>query len=120
MPSRRRLSTPSGLVTKRRSESTSVTTRLISSGIVRSKLRSPASTWASGRCAFEATIAAARVEFTSPYTTTSAGPRASNTRSSATMIAAVCVAWLPDPTPRSMSGRGSPSSSKNTPDSAVS
>ena len=40
--------------------------RLISSGIVRSKLRSPASTWATGMPSFDATSAAASVELTSP------------------------------------------------------
>ena len=43
-----------------------MTRRLISSGMVRSKLRRPASTWASGICSLAATRAAATVEFTSP------------------------------------------------------
>ncbi len=47
-PSRARLSSASGLVTNSRSDRTSVTRRLTSSGIVMSKLRSPASTWAIG------------------------------------------------------------------------
>ncbi len=44
IPSFRRFSSPSGDGVKSRSAITSVTMRLISSGIVRSKLRSPAST----------------------------------------------------------------------------
>ena len=56
----------SGLVTKQRSERMSVTRRLTSSGMVMSKLRSPASTCASGRPILAATSAAAVVEFTSP------------------------------------------------------
>ena len=51
---------------KSSSESWSATMRLISSGIVRSKLRSPASTWPIGMSSFEAVSAAATVEFTSP------------------------------------------------------
>jgi len=46
----------------------SVTMRLISSGIVRSKLRRPASTCATGICNLTAAKAAAIVEFTSPTT----------------------------------------------------
>ena len=65
-PSWARLSRPSGLVTNRRSESTSVTRRLISSGMVTSKLRRPASTCATGTSSLAHTSAAARVEFTSP------------------------------------------------------
>ena len=46
-PSRRRLSTASCSVANRRSDRASVSTRFTSSGMVRSKLRRPASTWAS-------------------------------------------------------------------------
>ena len=42
MPSRSRFETPAGSVTNRRAESTSVTTRLTSSGIVRSNERTNA------------------------------------------------------------------------------
>ena len=56
-----------------RSASRSVTMRLISSGIVRSQLRNPASTWAMRMPIFAATSAAATVEFTSPYTITQSG-----------------------------------------------
>ena len=50
------------------SASESVTMRLISSGMERSKLRRPASTWATGISSLAAAIAAAIVEFTSPTT----------------------------------------------------
>ena len=65
-PSLPRCATASALVAKSRSESRSVTRRLTSSGIEGSKLRSPASTWASGICSLAATSAAATVELTSP------------------------------------------------------
>jgi len=51
----------------------SVTKRLISSGISRSPLRKPASMCATGMCSFFATIEQAKVELTSPTTTTMAG-----------------------------------------------
>lgn len=44
----------------------SVTTRLISSGMRRLKLRSPASTWATGIESFQAARAPASVELVSP------------------------------------------------------
>ena len=47
--------------------------RLISSGMLRSKLRSPASTWATGISSLAAVSAQASVEFTSPATTTTIG-----------------------------------------------
>src|SRR5689334_15277159 len=47
--------------------------RLISSGMVRSNDRSPASTWATGMPRFTATSAHAIVELTSPTTTTPRG-----------------------------------------------
>ena len=53
--------------------SRSVTMRLISSGIVRSKLRRPASTCATRMPSLAATSAPASVEFTSPTTTTRSG-----------------------------------------------
>ena len=73
MPSRRRFSIASSLWMNRWSENWSVTMRLISSGIVRSKLRSPDSTCASGMPSLTATSAAAIVEFTSPGTITQVG-----------------------------------------------
>ena len=63
---RLRFSSASRLVVKRRSASESVTNRLISSGIVRSKLRRPASTCATGISSFAATSVQAIVELTSP------------------------------------------------------
>ncbi len=66
-----------------RSASRSVTMRLISSGIVRSRLRRPASTCAIGITSFAATSDAAIVEFTSPTTTTRSGRSARQTSSNA-------------------------------------
>ena len=66
LPSRARWPMASGEVTKRRSHSWSVSRRLISSGIVLSKLRSPASTCASGTPSLAPARAAPTVEFTSP------------------------------------------------------
>ena len=63
----------SALGVNNRSESRSVSTRLISSGIVRSQLRSPASTCATRTPSLPATSAQARVELTSPTTTTQSG-----------------------------------------------
>ena len=68
----------------------SVRTRLVSSGIVRSKLRRPASTWATGTPALAATSAQLSVEFTSPTTTTVSGAISLRTGSKRVMIAAVC------------------------------
>ena len=59
-PSRRRFSTPEGSETNSRSESASVTMRLISSGIVRSKLRRPASTCTTGISSLAAASACQR------------------------------------------------------------
>src|SRR3989442_170289 len=50
----------------RRLDRWSATTRLISSGMRRLKLRSPASMWATGTESFEAARAPASVEFVSP------------------------------------------------------
>ena len=88
--------------------------RLISSGIARSKLRRPASTWATRMPSLAQTSVHARVEFTSPTTTTQSGPSAMHTASNASITRAVCTAWEPEPTPRLTSGSGRPSSSKNT------
>ena len=81
--------------------------RLISSGIVRSKLRRPASTCAIGISSFAATSDAAIVELTSPTTTTRSGRSARQISSNAIITFAVCTAWLAEPTPRSRSGVGS-------------
>ena len=70
----------SGLWMKSWSASWSVTIRLISSGIVRSKLRRPASMWATGISSLAAVSAAARVELTSPGTTTRSGRSATQDR----------------------------------------
>ena len=65
-PSASRLTRPLSSVTSRRSAIASVTRRLISSGMVRSKLRRPASICTSGTFSFAATSAQATVELTSP------------------------------------------------------
>ena len=84
----------------------SVTSRLTSSGIRRSPLRRPASTWQTWIPSFVATRLAAMVEFTSPTTSTIQGRSASQTGSKRSMISAVWAAWDPDPTPRSTWGGG--------------
>ena len=73
MPSRNRLSCAVRSVVYSTSATWSVSTRLISSGMPRSKLRSPASTCATGTPFFTATSVQASVELTSPTTTTQDG-----------------------------------------------
>src|ERR1700704_5866197 len=77
--------------------------RLISSGIDRSNDRSPASTWAmAGRlfpASFDATSAHAKVEFTSPTTSSASGFSSTSTGSNRRMISAVCLACDPDLAP---------------------
>ena len=95
-----------------------MTIRLISSGIVRSRERSPASTCATrtGGDAFAATTEHASVEFTSPTTTTQSGRSSARTFSNASMMRAVWTAWVAEPTPRWMSGGGISRSWKKTSD----
>ena len=57
------------------------------------------------RAAWRTTSAAASVELTSPYTTTSAGRSATNSSSSAARSAAVWCAWLPEPDAEAHVGR---------------
>ena len=71
----------------------SATTRLSSSGIRRSKLRRPASTWATGMPSLAAPSAPASVEFVSPYTSTASGRSATRTGSRAMSIRPVCSPW---------------------------
>ena len=92
----------------------SVARRLISSGMFRSPLRRPASTWMSGRCSFLALTAAASVELTSPTTSTPWAGCCCSSASMATMTRAVTSAWLRPAPSRRTSGSGMPSSSKNT------
>ena len=80
-PSRAGCRAPSGAVVNSRSLSASVTMRLISSGIVRSKLRSPASTWATRHAQLRRDQAQASVELTSPTTTTRSGRSSTTTGS---------------------------------------
>ena len=93
MPSARRFSTASSECRKSSSERWSVTTRLISSGIERSKLRRPDSTWPTGIPSRAAHSAAARVELTSPGTSTRSGRSSPSTGSSRSITRAVCSAW---------------------------
>ena len=97
-PSPRRLITASGDGASRKSLTRSVTTRLISSGMPQSRLRSPASTWASRAPDLAVTSAQPIVEFTSPTTTTTSGRNCATRGSKAAMTFPVWVAWLPDPT----------------------
>ena len=119
-PSARRFSTPSREGAKSRSARRSVTTRLISSGIVQSRLLRPASTCATLKPSFAVTSAAATVEFTSPYTSTTSGRVSRHTGSKRCMMSAVWPACEPEPTSRLWSGRGIPSSAKNVSDMSVS
>ncbi len=95
-----------GLGVSSRSASASVTRRLISSGIVRSNERRPASTWATRTPSFAATRVQAIVEFTSPTTTSQSGAKACSTGSKRSITCAVWAAWLPEPTSRFSSGGG--------------
>ena len=67
-PARRRLALACSLVVKNQLLTASVARRLISSGIVQSPERIPASTCATGTCSFCAVMAQAIVEVTSPTT----------------------------------------------------
>ncbi len=67
-PARRRLSLAVSLVVKNQLVMESVTTRLISSGMVQSPDRMPPSTWATGIPNLRATMEQAMVEVTSPTT----------------------------------------------------
>ena len=116
LPSRARYPIASGDVTNSSEHSWSVSRLLISSGMVSSKLRSPASTCASGTPSLAPASDAPIVEFTSPYTTASAGGVRVNSSSMPTMTSAVCLACVPDPTPRLTSGRGRPSCTKKISD----
>ncbi len=92
MPSARRFPIASSLCRKSSSEKRSATIRLHSSGIVRSKLRRPDSTWAVGMPSLTAVSTAARVELTSPGTTTRSGFSSSSTGSSRSIVRAVICA----------------------------
>ena len=104
-PSLRRLASASRDGVNRRSASWSVTRRLISSGMVRSRERRPASTWATRTPSLAHTRAQATVELTSPTTTTQSGCHSRTTGSKAIMTRAVCAACDPLPTSRKRSGR---------------
>ena len=78
----------------------SVNSRLISSGIVRSKLRRPASTWATFTPSFTAASAQPTVLLTSPNTTKPSGLFLSKCSSYRSRMRAVCAPCDPDPTSR--------------------
>ena len=99
-----------------RSDTESVRMRLISSGMLRSKLRSPASTWATLWPALTAARVAATVELTSPTTTTTSGCTRSSTGSILVMISAIWTTALADWTFRFTSGRGISRFAKNESD----
>src|SRR5450755_1022562 len=80
----------------------------------------PASTWAMGIPASAPAIAPARVEFVSPYTSTTSGRVSSITGSRASSIRPACDVFEPPDTLSSRSGAGSPSSLKNTAESSSS
>ena len=111
LPSRSRLSRASGEWMNSRSEIASVTSRLISSGMVRSKLRRPASTCPTGTPSFAATSAARerRVHVAGHEHEVGLAPRAA-TGSRRSITRAVCCACEPEPTPRKWSGSPTPSS----------
>ncbi len=111
MPSARRFASASAEWMNRYSLNSSATIRFISSGMLRSKLRSPASRWANWTPSFTATSATASVEFTSPGTITRSGRSSSMTGSILSITRAVWTAWVPEPTLRTYSGEGMPSSS---------
>ena len=119
-PSASRCPRASGEWVNSRSDTWSVSTRLISSGIDRSKDRSPASTCPIATPSLHATSAAARVELTSPGTSIRSGSNSSITGSRPSMTRAVWAACVPEPTLSMRSGAPTPSSSKKTSDIALS
>ena len=119
-PSFSRLVTAVGVGASSRSDTWSATSRLISSGICRLKLRRPASTCARGMWSFAADSVAARVEFVSPYVTTTSGPLPGRTSSRRASIWPVWLPWLPGPTPRLNVAGGIASSSKKMSDMSAS
>ena len=104
IPSPARFSTASGEVQSSTSETRSVRTRFTSSGISQSRERRPDSMWATATRSLVAASAAARVELTSPATSTRSAGCSSRSASMPVSAAAVCSAWVPEPTPRLASG----------------
>ena len=89
----------SGEWTNSASASWSTRTRFSSSGIERSKLRSPASTWPTGIPSVDAVSAAPSVELTSPGASTMSGPTSARTGSNRSITCAICAPCDPEPTP---------------------
>ena len=116
LPSFRRFSSASGEGVQRISAMESVTMRLISSGMVRSKERRPASRWAVLIPSLAAARVAAAVELTSPTTMVRSGRVSRSIFSYSIMTLPVCSACVPLPTLRWMWGSGMFSSLKNTSD----
>jgi hypothetical protein len=115
-PSRARCSSASGDGVQKTSQIASVTRRLISSGMRRSPLRSPASRCTTGIQSLVPTWAQAAVELTSPTTTIQSGFSRSAIFSYAIITPPVCSACVPLPTSRWKCGLGSPRSRKNASD----
>ena len=99
-PSRRRLSTPAARSTKSRSETRSVSTPVDLLGHLRSKLRRPASTCATGAELRGHQGAGERGVDVADTRRPSRAAASSTTASKRTMISAVCTACDPDPTSR--------------------
>ena len=118
-PSRSRFGVASGEWVKSSSAIWSVRIRLISSGIVRSHERRPASMWPTGMFSFDAVSAAASVELTSPGTSTMSGLTSFSSGSSRSITRAVWTACVPEPTSRWWSG-ATPSWSRKIRDMASS
>src|SRR2546430_15381721 len=93
--------------------------RLISSGMLRSKLRSPASTWARGNDILLATRPAAIVDVTSPTTITRLGRASVNTQASRTMVSAAAATHEPGVAPTVAAGPGDLAPGENPPDQPV-
>ena len=98
IPSIARLIADSSVGTKYSLEHMSAASLLISSGIVSSKERSPASTWPTGMCNLLATSAPASTAFVSPCTSRISGFSSKRTSSIPSIILPVCFPCEPDPT----------------------
>ncbi len=117
-PSAERFATAASVGANSSVDTWSVRTRLVSSGIARSKDRRPASTWATGMSSLAAASAPARVELVSPYTITIDGLVSTSTCSIASSILPVCAPWDAEPICRLTSGAGMFRPSKNAADIA--
>jgi hypothetical protein len=112
IPSSRRFLRACSVGARQRSARWSTAIRLCSSGMFRSKLRSPASTWASGISSALAASAPPSAVFVSPWTTTAAGRRSTKHSSSRSTRSAICCPRVRPPTASITSGGSRCSSSK--------